>query len=44
MTEMVIDFLDVAVSANFKTGALRPKSVRVLATNFELEDIERQIS
>ena len=41
LTELVIDLYDGAVSANMKTGALKPKSVPVLATNFDVEDIER---
>ena len=41
LTELVIDLFDGAVSANMKTGALKPKSVPVLATNFDVEDIDR---
>ena len=41
MTELVIDLFDCVVSANLEDK--RPKSVPVLATNFEVEDIERLI-
>lgn len=43
LTELVIDLFDGAISANMKTGALKPKTVPVLATNFELEDIDRYV-
>ena len=41
LTELVIDLFDGAISANMKTGALKPKTVPVLATNFEVEEIDR---
>ena len=41
LTELVIDLYDGAVSANMKTGTLKPKSAPVIATNFELDNIDR---
>ena len=41
LTELVIDLYDGAISANMKTGCLVPKCVPVLATNFEVEDMDR---
>lgn len=41
LTELVIDLYDGAISANMKTGTLKPKSAPVIATNFELDDIDR---
>lgn len=41
LTELVIDLYDGAISANMKTGTLKPKSAPVIATNFELNDIDR---
>ena len=41
LTELVIDLYDGAVSANMKTGTLKPKSAPVIATNFELDSIDR---
>ena len=40
LTELVIDLYDGAISANMKTGALKPKTVPVLATNFDIEDVD----
>jgi len=41
LTELVIDLYDGAISANMKTGCLVPKCVPVLATNFDVEDMDR---
>ena len=41
VAELVIDLYDGAISANMKTGTLKPKSVPVIATNFELDDVDR---
>ena len=41
LTELVIDLYDGAISANMKTGSLTPKCVPVLATNFDVEDMDR---
>ena len=41
LTELVIDLYDGAISANMKTGALVPKCVPVIATNFDVEEIDR---
>ena len=41
LTELVIDLFDGSISANMKTGALTPKTVPVMASNFELEEIDR---
>ena len=41
LTELVIDLFDGAISVNMKTGVLKPKTVHVLATNFEDEETDR---
>ena len=41
LTELVIDLYDGAISANMKTGNLTPKCVPILATHFDVEDIDR---
>ena len=41
LTELVIDLYDGAIYANMKTGSLTPKCVPVLATNFDVEDMDR---
>ena len=41
LTELVIDLYDGAISANMKTGALVPKCVPVIATNFDVEEMDR---
>ena len=43
LTELVIDLYDGAISANMKTGSLVPKCVPVLATNFDVEDMDRYV-
>ena len=40
LTELVIDLFDGAISVNMKTGVLKPKTVHVLATNFEDEETQ----
>ena len=40
LTELVIDLFDGAISVNMKTGVLKPKTVHVLATNFEVEETD----
>ena len=35
LTKLVIDLYDGAISANMKTGALLPKCVPVIPTNYE---------
>ena len=40
LTELVIDLFDGAISVNMKTGVLKPKTVHVLATNYEVEETD----
>jgi len=41
LTDLVIDLYDGTISANMKSGIMKPRSVPILATNFEVEDIDR---
>ena len=41
ITELVIDLNNGVRSTNLKTGSLKPKSVPVLASNFDIEEVER---
>ena len=41
ITELVIDLYNGVRSTNLKTGSLKPKSIPVLASNFDIEEVER---
>ena len=41
--ELVIDLYDGAISANMKSGIVKPKSAPIIATNFKVEEIARYV-
>ena len=41
LSELVNDLFDGSCSANMKTGTVQPRCVPLVATNFEVEDVER---
>ena len=41
LPELIVDLYNGARSANLKTGSLKPKSIPVTASNFNVEEVER---
>lgn len=41
LPELIIDLYNGAKSANLKTGSLKPKSIPVTASNFDVDEVER---
>ena len=43
VSELIIDVSNGSRSTNMKTGTMKPKTVPLIASNFEVDDIERYV-
>ena len=43
LPELIVDLYNGARSANLKTGSLKPRSIPVTASNFDVEEVERLV-
>ena len=43
IAELIIDSFSPALSTNLRSGSIKPKSIVIIATNFDIKDIERYI-
>ena len=43
LTELIIDLYNGVRSTNMRTGSIKPKSIPVVASNFDIDDVERYV-
>ena len=43
LTELIIDLYNGVRSTNMRTGSIKPKSIPVVASNFDIDDVDRYV-
>ena len=43
LTELIVDLYNGVCSTNMRTGSMKSKSIPIIASNFDIEEMERYV-